>query len=495
MKKHLFTVFILITIIFTFSYEPVRILHINDFHGHLLPEADVNGNLKGGIARIANEVRIIKKALPNTLFIDGGDFISGYLYANYDTGESVATIYENLPLDMFTLGNHEFDYGFSGMRNTLKRLSDKALCANVFYKGKPLYKQFKIVKTGNLRILYFGITTTMIERFSPDIKKLGIEVREPAVVVNDILKKNHDKADIFVMISHQGLDNDMKIAEQFSDLDIIIGGHSHTLVKYPPVVNHTIVTQAGWGGKYLGFLRAFYEKKDGDYRLKYYDSDMLEPSNIWMEDKKIAKLADKAKEDVIRLSDMVIGEATANYMVDKKSVRGNENEMGNLISDSIKELSEAQIGLMNGGGIRSSLMKGPITMAQIEKVLPFKNGVVVVKMKGDELYKAFKNSLSALKDPALSGAFLQISGMKVVYYPDNNSFRLTLDDGRKIEKDEYYVVALNTYILGGGDGYKFDDYEEVFTEISGLQLKDAVAKYIKAKKKVNPYKDGRIQIK
>jgi len=495
MKKYLFTAFILMIIIFSSSYEPVRILHINDFHGHLLPEADANGNLKGGIARIGRKVNIIKKELPQTLFIDGGDFISGYLYANFDTGESVASVYESLPLDMFTLGNHEFDYGFKGMRKTLSSLSDKALCANVFFQGKSLYRPYKIVKQGNIKVLYFGITTTMIKRFSPGIKKLNIEVREPEKVIEQILMENKDKADIFVMISHQGFDNDMKIAEKFRDLDIIIGGHSHTLVKYPPVINNTIVTQAGWGGKNLGFLRAFYERTEDGMKLKYYDGDMLEPSSTWMEDEELARLADKAKVKVIRLSDMVVGEATDNFMVDKKSVRGGENEMGNLVSDALKTLSKADIGLMNGGGIRGSLMKGPITMAQIEKVLPFKNAVVVVKIKGDQLYRAFENSLSALKDFSLSGAFLQISGMRVKYFPDQDRFELTLDNGEKIDKEKEYSVALNTYLLGGGDGYKFEDHNEVYTEISGMKLKDVVVKYIKNKGKVKPYLDGRIEIK
>lgn len=494
--RKLGVLFFVLLVVFTgFTGEFLRIVHINDFHGHILPEIDRTGREIGGISRIASKIDTILEAYPDTLILDAGDFSSGYLYANFDTGETVLNIYRNIPFTAFTLGNHEFDYGYEHMIRMLEPFKEKIVCANLYQKGKRVYRPYIIKEINGLRVLIMGVTTPEVMRFAVGLDKNNIFISLPQNEVRKILSEAHGKYDVSILISHIGFEDDVKIAYEFSDLDIIIGGHTHTLVKVPPVFNNTIVNQAGSHGEKIGFLRAYYEKGVKDTELRYFSSSLLTPLKSWGEIEKINLMALEAERKVIAISEEILGEATGAFVADKKNVRSGETELGNLICEAILDLSKADFAVMNGGGIRSSLNKGPVNSADVEKVLPFKNNGIVVKLKGKELKENFLNSLQALKVPKLSGAFLQVAGLMVEYDLVNDKVSIADRNGNPIQDDKEYTLAFNDYIKNGGDGYNFRQSIELENYITGKSLKELVAQFIRKKGKISPLKDGRIIIR
>ncbi|MCK9467493.1 MAG: bifunctional metallophosphatase/5'-nucleotidase [Candidatus Absconditabacterales bacterium] len=495
MKKFSFLIIVYVFCIVCFSGDFVRILHTNDFHGHILPKIDKDGVEIGGIARIAKKIEHITSLYPDTLVLDAGDFISGFLYANFDTGETVVEIYKQIPFTAIVPGNHEFDYGYENMKKILAPFEDKIVCANVYSRGKRVYQPFIIKEVNNLRVLIMGVTTPEIKRFALGLDEAGVFVSLPQNEVRKILSQNRDKYDVSILLSHIGFEEDVKIAQEFSNLDIIIGGHTHTLLKVPPVFNNTIVNQAGAYGERLGFLRAYYEKVNDKTVMKYYNSDLAIPLKSWGENQVIKNIVDVAEQKVIAISSQIVGEALDVFPAGKKDVRMGETAIGNVISESLLYLSKADFAVMNGGGIRSSLNKGAISAADVEKVLPFKNNAMVIKVTGKKLIENFGNSLQALKIPKLSGAFLQVAGIKVEYDLENEKVKLFTSNGKAIEENKEYTFALNDYMKNGGDGYLFKECEEIENYVTGKPLKDILTEYIRKMQKISPKKDGRIVIK
>ncbi|MFA7577088.1 MAG: bifunctional UDP-sugar hydrolase/5'-nucleotidase [Candidatus Muiribacteriota bacterium] len=495
MKRSILLLLILISVISIYSQGVLRILHINDFHGHIFPKVNEAGIEYGGISRIASKINHIKKIHPDALVIDGGDFISGFLYANFDMGLSVRDIYKYIPFNAIVPGNHEFDYGVAYMKDILEPLKDKIILANVYDNGKRMFKPYIIEKSAGYRVLIFGVTTPDIKRFVPGLEKSGITVTEPVEEAGRILRENRNKADVFIMLSHCGFEEDMKVAEVYDNLDIIIGTHTHTLVKVPPVINNTIVTQTGAYGERLGYLRVAYENNNSRNRIKYSKSSMMIPSQIWGEVEEINLIANRAQTKVIEMSEEIIGKALTTFTAERNEVRGGESPLGNFIADGLKKVMNTDFAVVNGGGIRAPINAGVISNADLEKVLPFKNNVVAISTSGAEILKMFENSLVALKTPSIAGAFLQISGLKVVYDITNNSVEVMDSAGRKIEKEKSYTLALVDYILTGGDGYNFDNYKMLKENEPVRLVKDLVVDYIRELGEIKPYKDGRITVK
>ncbi|MGM0608142.1 MAG: bifunctional metallophosphatase/5'-nucleotidase [Candidatus Muiribacteriota bacterium] len=495
MKKLTFLLVTLLLIVNVYSSEFIRILHINDLHGHLLQKADSEGHQSGGISPIAAKMNNIKSLHPDTIILDAGDFISGYLYANFDKGQTVLDIYKHVPFSALVVGNHELDYGFNYMLDVLEPISDKMITANVYQNEEHFYQPYIIRESGDLRVLIFGITTPDIERYTPGLEDIGVNVTQPVEEARRVISQNSDKADIFVMLSHCGFENDKELARQLPELDIIIGGHTHTLVKVPPVINNTIVTQAGSYGERLGYLRAAYEKdSEENYNLKYFRSSMMEPKEIWGSVAEIDKITTEAKQKVIEMSEDIIGEAVSEFGASRGHVRGNENALGNLITDALKDELQTDIAIMNAGGIRASVSAGPISYADIESVLPFSNDCIAIRIKGNYLQQVFENSMQALLDPALSGGFLQVSGIKVEYNLGAEKVDLYESSGALISPEKEYTLALNDYILYGGDGYDFGEFEIIELDGPVEELKDVVARYISQKVRVEPKTYDRIII-
>lgn len=270
MKKYAFILAVLYTSCFYLNAgSPLVLLHTNDVHSQLEPlgSNDLKNAGKGGIVRRIALVNQIKKTEPNVLVFESGDFVQGTSYFNVYSGQAEIKLMNCLGLDAVTLGNHEFDNGVDFLAKMLKWSKFKVVCTN-YDASKTVLKKFihpwLIVRKGPIRI---GIVSANIAPFGLISTEnfRGIQYLDPIKVTDSTATwlKVVKKCDIVVCLSHLGYDregntiDDLMLASKSKNIDVILGGHSHTFMKEPALKENAkggmvIINQSGKGGVMVG---------------------------------------------------------------------------------------------------------------------------------------------------------------------------------------------------------------------------------------------------
>ena len=206
--------------------------------------------------------------------------------------------------------------------------------------------------------------------------------------------------------SHDGLDADRELARKVRGIDIIVGGHSHTAIKDPVIESGTVIVQAGSNGIYLGVLNITFDrmkKKIVSYTRKD-ELKLVSPASGAQLDPNVARIVDKYDSQVKAEFSKVIGTATADLTRDSTT----ESNLGDIVTDAMREASGAQIAFQNGGGIRTDIPKGPITLEAVFTALPFDDDLVSMDLTGEQIRELLEKSV-------LSENMLQVSGIRIEY--------------------------------------------------------------------------------
>jgi 2',3'-cyclic-nucleotide 2'-phosphodiesterase (5'-nucleotidase family) len=490
----------------TFAYgqqAEIRILHVNDFHGFAEPYKPLgSGELLGGIPYLAARANELRKEKPS-LFLSAGDMIQGNNWANLFQGESVMEWMNEMRFDAMTLGNHEFDFGQEVLKKRISESRFPILGANV--EGLGLIKPYVLKELHGIKVAIIGIVTEDVPLSTHPRNVAGLKFVSPIETVAKYMKALKNRADIVVILSHIGFPADRILAEKVKGIDVIMGGHSHTKLAKPEKVGDTIILQAWEHGKALGVLDLTI--KDGkrigfEGRLEEIKPDKTK------EDKAILAMVNKYKERMDAVLDERIGETEVD--LDGENVRKQETNLGNFIADIMRHVSGADVTLMNGGGIRTSIKKGEMRVKDVYSVLPFDNYIVAIQLTGEQVREALEHGVSAVEEG--EGRFPQVSGLFFKYSPSEKKGSRIKEisvSRRPIDLDREYVVATNDFLTVGGDGYKAfgeaiqssRDFsvvggmikgEKVVYSDSGRWLRDVVVEYIKERKRIAPKREGRI---
>ena len=249
----------------TWAQDPIVILHTNDTHSQIEALKNADGSTSGGIWDRAAIIDQIRKENKNVLLVDAGDFCQGTPYFNYFKGATEVNFMNLLGYRAATLGNHEFDNGSGMLAKALKKAKFPIVCANYIFLNKKLnkiVKKYVILKIGDKKIGIFGLLTDIKSLTQPknykELKYLN------AIDVADCMVKELreiEKCDYVICLSHLGLDSgseenpdDMMLAGQVKGIDVIVGGHTHTVLKEPKIVNGTYILQTGKKGLRIGQL-------------------------------------------------------------------------------------------------------------------------------------------------------------------------------------------------------------------------------------------------
>ncbi|HKJ44496.1 MAG TPA: metallophosphatase [Balneolales bacterium] len=275
--------------LFASSDRRITILHTNDTHSHLDPfpvEAGKYAGL-GGIARRATIIKKIRSQNPHTLLLDAGDAFQGTPYFQFYKGFLSYKMMSKLGYDASTLGNHEFDYGVKNLTEAAQKANFPLVCANYNFTNTSLgsiVRPFIVRDVNGIQIGIFGLGVKFKGLVS-DAHHKGIYYQDPVEASTNmvrILREMH-KCDMVICLSHLGFDYkddricDKKLARQVNGIDLIIGGHTHTFLPKPYVVqkannNPTIVTQVGFGGIELGRIDFIFDRTR---HIKHYYSSEL----------------------------------------------------------------------------------------------------------------------------------------------------------------------------------------------------------------------------
>ena len=433
------------------SGEYVTILHLNDFHGHLEP-FERDGASVGGMARIAAAVKEVEDWNDDhdvvTLLLNAGDVLQGTAMSTMFRGEPDFTCLNMIGTDAMCLGNHEFDFGQEVLAQRIEQAVFPVLSANVIVirRGEALgltpysyVTELHGVKTG-----IFGLTTADTPTTTARDNVAGLEFRDPIATAREVITFLEGKADFIIALTHLGFEADVELARAVPEIDVIVGGHSHTVVERPVQVGKTLVVQAGEHGLYLGQLDLYVEGGDAVKHRGFLRpiSDKIAPDPDI--DKVVAHYARQVEEQLGE----VIATTAVHLQGEREAVRGRETNLGNLLCDILREYAQTDIALLNGGGIRASINQGPVTAQDVLTVLPFGNDLIKVTLTGAQVQQVLDRSAAL---PGGDGGFMQVSGVR---------FRIKAGEavdielgGQALDPAGEYTVVTTDFLYTGGDGY------------------------------------------
>lgn len=478
----------------------LKVLHTNDTHAHTdshIVSADRETAEVGGLARLTSFVSRTRATHKNVLLLSAGDVFQGTMFFNFFKGIADFECMNIAGFDAMCLGNHEFDEGPQWLLEALKSVKFDVVNCNVVFgdsyrNAAGRVKPYVIKEVGGLRIAIIGALTKELFTLVNVKNLIDIKVSDPVEAVMPIVKKLRPEVDMILILSHMGLKEDLELAELVEGIDLIIGGHSHSMLISPVVLRtskgkQVVINQAFEKGEFVGEVDMAYSKANKKWRLVEGKLNRMDKSV--QRDETVQKIVSKYGEKIEREVRIAIAETLTPLIGDKNSVRAEETNLGNLIADAMLLHSKADMAFINGGGIRTGIPAGKITIEQCINVFPFSNVITKLTIKGSTLREAFAMVAKA-RMKGTCGCFLQVSkGVKVKYH-EGEVVELTLN-GQPINDNNLYTVAMSDFTAAGGDGFTmFSSVPERFSD--GIKINDILVEYVKSLKTLNLKVEGRI---
>ncbi|GAB4453614.1 MAG: bifunctional UDP-sugar hydrolase/5'-nucleotidase [Anaerolineae bacterium] len=506
----------------------LTVLHTNDVHARV-DQFDSRGNTCdeeeaaanecfGGAARVKTAADAVRAEVANTVFVDAGDQFQGTLFFNQYQGAEAQEMTTLLGYDAMTIGNHEFDSGPGTLGSFLRGVNFPVVSANMDVSAEPelagLIQPYAVLDVNGEQVGVIGATTVetgILSSPGPNVVFNEVAASVQAAV-DELTAQGVNK---IIALTHIGYPADQELAAAVTGLDVIVGGHSHTLLSntdedaagpYPTVVDASdgspvlIVTNGAYA-KNLGRLNVSF---DADGVVTEYSGDPIPLDSTVAQDEAVQSRVQELAAPVEALKNQVIGSAAVDLDGERTTCRFAECTMGNLITDAMlwKTQGEGtQIAITNGGGIRASIAAGDVTVGDVLTVLPFGNLISTFELSGADVVAALENGVSRAENPENEGTgrFPQVSGLRYVWDSASpvgsriKAVEVMGEDGSysQIDLTATYKVASNDFMRGGGDGY------EVFVTAAnaydfGPSLDEAVQQYIAQNSPVEVVLEGRI---
>lgn len=429
------------------------ILHTNDTHSSIDPDLHDNG----GIARRKVIIDSVRDARSNVMLIDAGDAVQGSLYFTIFGGEVERVLMNKMGYDIRILGNHEFDRGMDGLAREWSQVTATRLSTNYDLTGSALEGLFvptTIKEVAGHKIGFIGLGVDPSGIISEE-NWTGLKYLDALEKANEAASQlRADGAEMVIAVSHLGYSDvpgltDVDIAKGSKNINIIIGGHSHTAIdpadpnapqwRIANLEGDTVtVLQTGARGSAVGEIDINLATKTVTPKLIKVDSRL--DSRI---DTDFAALIDPYRAKVDSLRAYKIGE-TANEF-ERTSIR-----LLNLFSDFVRMRGAeicgkpVDLSIMNKGGIRNSITPGPVTKGEIIDIAPFENRIVVLDILGSDLLENI-GIMSGQDGQGVS------SNVKVLYDPSTHEVNSVTIDGRPLDPAKHYRLATIDYLAAGND--------------------------------------------
>ena len=465
---------------------PLTILQINDVYSTV----PIDG--AGGLARVATLKRRLSEAGLTTILLLAGDFLSPSVASSVFKGEQMVAALNAAGVDMATFGNHEFDFGVEVLRQRMKESKWQWVASNlVDDHGKPMAGTVPyIVRTfGSLRVGFIGLISTTEQMGSERLR--GIVPTDPFDATAKYLKVlETEKVDAVVALTHLSIAEDEELVDRFPRIDVVIGGHEH----YPITVtrNRTLISKAGSEARFVARIDL---DKRGASLDRHFELIPIGPG--LPDDADAARIIDGYEARLGPELDVPVATSTVDLDAEELRLRASETNVGNLVADAIRESVQADVGLINSGGIRGDRIypASPLTRRLLLAMHPFDNVVVKAEVSGKVLLAALTHAVSAL--PATAGRFPQVSGLKLEVDIHDTPPRVTsvLVNGQPLAANRTYTLALSDYLFTGGDGFAmFAGTRTLVSPAAGELVATAVERYVSSRKSVAPQVEGRITI-
>lgn len=485
--------------------EPVTvtILHTNDMHGFLEGEKLTGGDGTtfefGGIANAMGTVALLKQqAGANTLILDAGDFWQGTLASNRNEGRAIINAMNLVGYDALTLGNHDFDHGQEVLKTRAAQARFPFVAANILEEatGKPpaWVKPYIIKEVAGLRFGIIGLANSGTPVISKPSNSQGLKFLREVDAMRQVLPEVKTKSDLVVVLAHEGLDYDQRLAAEVSGIDVIVSGHTHVEQRQPKVVGSTIIVHAGYKAQYVGRLVLKIDpasKRIVDYTrsgepVAAVSNKALPPKQVADE---ISNLVADARDAVNRPIGETQTDLLRQYTGDGRTTA--EYPLGNLVVDAMLAANQAgdrpaDLAMYNQG-IRADLLKGTITYGKLYEVIPFDNVLTAMDLKGEDLKAILEIAASCPRVNTL------VAGISFVYdcaKPQGSRVSNIRIKGQPWDAQKIYRVQTIDYLAGGGDGQT--PFKNGTRLVYGDPMIDVVVDYVTKHSPLDLHAEGRI---
>ena len=490
---------------------PITILHTCDLHGNVLPTENYEGKTNlGGIARCATMIRQVRAHEKNVLLLDAGDSLQGTPVSFLSDGQVMVKCLNDLHYDAWTWGNHEFDWGLDKLAACAQLAEVPIVVANIKADatgGNPASKQilsrlrpYLLRDVDGVKVGIIGLDTPGVPHWSRPRLIAGLEFVDSVATLRKIVPEARAAgAQILVLVCHQGYreagddhaNQINAIARNFPELDLIIGAHTHR--NFPEFkVSNVLYCQADYYGIHLGRVDLVFDTEKGRV-VKRQSNTLLMDEQIPL-DGAILKLTGGEMDRAEKVSSASLGEATDDFWI--RALPHKETPIHDLIFEAIADALHgrgAKVDVIVHGinERRNGLKKGPITVGDVWKVVPYENTVGIVQLTPAELREVLDEDADAYSNPAFRG----IWGLKWTFDPEAKKGERTTSlihvDGSSLIETQRLAVAFNSYDLaGGGQRWKrlrelVDRPESNLVEYD-FQTREAVINYIRKRGTITP---------
>jgi len=480
MKTHSILISIcLISLIGTLCAIPLRLHYTNDTHGAYLPRSysDERGKqLLGGYIEAEEVLNKSRSEAIRSIYLDAGDQQTGSAFAglkyNQAIGGAVIEVFNMLGVNAACLGNHEFDISFANTLRLMEMAKYPFITTNVIYKEsrQPLEKPYHIIKLDSLKIGVLGLTLMEL----PDKVKASnvesIEILPYRQAIMEVLDEVDAQTDLIVILTHNGLEADIELAKGLDHrVDIIIGGHSHSILSQPKVVNDILILQSGSYLQYLGALDLDV-KED---RIASFSNQLI-PVQVRLKPAStdLSRFVDRLRAEIDHSLNRIVGNIPIDWVPDKYA----ETEVSRWQADALvkeyQEIYHVDLAMINCGGIRKAVAKGPISLKDLSEMLPFNNTITVFSCSGTELMGFYERHTQKVENrpfdmvqPSAMRYEINAEGQKTLYLYD-----------QIVEPQKTYRVVSHDYLVGQWQKYLGFAPQDVYD--TGDLLLDAIVKQV-----------------
>jgi 2',3'-cyclic-nucleotide 2'-phosphodiesterase (5'-nucleotidase family) len=430
----------------------ITILHTNDMHAKFIPHQAfwIKSDSKpmvGGFNELVYIVDSIKGATPATLLLDAGDVMTGNPISDMEykstQGGALFEMMSRIGYDASSPGNHDLDISQDNLRGLLKIATFPSLSANLVNNEGEMTlgnRDYTIIERGGLKVGIFGLMLQNLAGMVNQSNIVGLKVLSPIETARRIIAELEPKTDCIIALTHQGVEDDSALAESVTGLNVIVGGHSHSRLRRPKVVNNVVIVQAGADCENLGVLDLTIENK----RVIKHNGQLLQ---LWAHEGRMTRLSpfiDSLRTEI----DKEYSEVIATLKDDWKRGPG-ETGIGNFVTGAMVEAAGAEIGFTNNHGLRKDLVAGPLTKRDLYEVLPFRNMLATFQISGKDLRSIMMYYLT--KKPAV-----QITGVMCQWRRtdggDIEIVKLEVN-GKPADDSRMYICATSDFFAGQSNGY------------------------------------------
>ena len=477
------------------------ILHSNDLHGDFLAEIKAgSGHLIGGLALLSGYVNKVRREEKNVLYVIAGDMLQGSLIDSEYQGISTMEIMNYLAPDVVSLGNHEFDYGLPQLLFLEKMANFPIITANIYIKqyGKRLMKPYLILHVDGFDLMFIGILTEKVLDAVKKDKLVGsfISLEDAAHevgIITDAYK--NDDIDLTVLLTHIGFDSDLELASLLKPewgVDMIIGGHSHTMLQQPGQVNNILIAQAGVGTSQIGRFDITVDDDTNSivewkWQLIPIEEGIAEP------DMQLKTYIDSFAEVIDRKYNSIICKFTDIMTHPRREI---ETSMGNLFADALAEVAECDVMLVGSGSIRSKELGPAVTLKDYRACFPFEDYLSRFIIKGAQLKRVFAHIMRP-ENRNSEGECYQVNGRICAVYNNAAHILISLSfNGSPVDDGQNYTIGLIGYHILNSAAFLNITNDELLangpSKVVATSVPEVLEEYLKGHQNIGRKVEGRL---